>query len=90
MNRKKLIDKISDNFDTKKDASKAIDAVFSTIESALQKGEDFSLVGFGSFKVIKRKKRKGRNPQTGEEIIIPAKKVVKFIPGKKLKESINK
>jgi DNA-binding protein HU-beta len=54
----------------------------------LKKGDTVSLVGFGSFKVAKRKARKGRNPQTGEEIKIKASKTAKFTPGKSLKEAI--
>jgi nucleoid DNA-binding protein len=54
----------------------------------MEKGETVSLIGFGSFKVVDRKARKGRNPQTGEEIDIAASKVPKFAAGKALKEAV--
>jgi len=57
---------------------------------SLEKGDAVTLVGFGTFSVIKRRARVGRNPQTGKEIKIPAKKVVKFTPGKALKIAVNK
>jgi DNA-binding protein HU-beta len=66
---------------TKADAEKALNAITSAISSSLKKGERVGLVGFGSFSVSQRAKRTGRNPQTGKEITIPAKKVVKFKPG---------
>ena len=70
----------------KKDAAMVIDAVLEVIEETLKKGEEIKIVGFGTFKVVTRKERKGRNPRTGEEIVIPAAKVVKFYPGAKLKK----
>ena len=73
---------------TKKEAQEAVDCVFSSITKALQKGDTVTLVGFGSFKVVERKARKGRNPQTGEEIKIKASKAAKFTPGKSLKEAV--
>ena len=69
-------------------AQAAVDAVFGSITKTLKKKGTVTLVGFGTFKVDKRKARKGRNPQTGEEIKIKAKKVPKFVPGKALKEAI--
>ncbi len=74
---------------TKAQASKAVDAVFGGISSALAKGEKVTIVGFGTFSVSHREERKGRNPQTKEEITIPACKVPKFKAGKKLKEVVN-
>ena len=62
--------------------------LFSTITKALKKKETVALVGFGTFKVAQRKARKGRNPETGEEIKIKAKKVPKFIAGKGLKDAV--
>jgi len=62
--------------------------VFSSITKALKKKDTVTLIGFGTFKVGQRKARKGRNPQTGEEIKIKAKKVAKFVPGKALKDAI--
>ncbi len=69
---------------TKADAKKALDAFIGATTKALKKGDRVALVGFGSFSVSKREARKGRNPQTGKEITIPAKKVVKFKAGAEL------
>ncbi|MBP1931979.1 HU family DNA-binding protein [Ammoniphilus resinae] len=74
---------------TKKDSGKAVDAVFEAIESSLKKGEKVQLIGFGNFEVRERAARKGRNPQTGEEIEIAASKLPAFSAGKALKESVN-
>ena len=73
---------------TKKEAQAAVDCAFSTITKALKKKDTVALVGFGTFKVGERKARKGRNPQTGEEIKIRAKKVAKFVSGKALKDAV--
>ncbi len=73
---------------TKKEAQAAVNCVFSTITKALKKKDTVALVGFGTFKMAQRKARKGRNPQTGEEIKIKAKKVPKFVPGKALKDAV--
>ncbi len=70
----------------KSKADAAVDAVFAAIGDALKKGDKAAFVGFGTFSVAKRKARIGRNPQTGKEIKIPAKKVVKFSAGKALKQ----
>ena len=75
---------------TKADATRAIDATFATITEALVKGDKVQLVGFGSFEVRKRAARKGRNPQTKEEIKIPASKAPVFKAGKALKDLVNK
>ena len=69
-------------------AEAAFEKLFAIIGAALKKDDAVSITGFGSFKVVKRKARKGRNPRTGKEIKIPAKKAVKFAPGKALKESL--
>ncbi len=73
---------------TKADAKKALDAFIGATTKALKKGDRVALVGFGSFSVSKREARKGRNPQTGKEITIPAKKVVKFKAGAELSKVI--
>ncbi|OGP90842.1 MAG: DNA-binding protein [Deltaproteobacteria bacterium RBG_16_47_11] len=73
---------------SKASAEKSLNAFQSGLTKALKKGEKMTLTGFGTFSVVKRGKRKGRNPQSGKEIIIPAKKVVKFKAGNKLKEAI--
>ncbi len=88
MNKGDLINEVSKVVKTKKDAQAAVDCVFSSITKALGKGEAVSLIGFGTFKVVDRKARKGRNPQTGEEIDIAASKVSKFVAGKALKEAV--
>ena len=69
-------------------AQAVVDCVLSSITKALENGDAVSLVGFGTFKVTERKARKGRNPQTGEEIYISASKVPKFVAGKPLKEAV--
>ena len=74
---------------TKKDAGRAIDAIFETIKEELSKGEKVQLVGFGSFEVRRREARVGRNPRTMEEIRIPARNVPTFRPGKDLKDAIH-
>lgn len=87
MNKSELINKVAEKAEiSKKDASKAVDAVFDAITEALQQGDKVQLVGFGNFEVRERSARKGRNPQTGEEIDIPASKVPAFKPGKMLRE----
>ncbi|MGB3329926.1 MAG: HU family DNA-binding protein [Thermomicrobiales bacterium] len=69
-------------------ATKAVNAVFDAIESALAKGDEVTLSGFGSFKVVERSARSGRNPQTGEEIKIAARKSPVFRPGTQLKRAV--
>ena len=75
---------------TKKNAEEAVNAFVEVVTETLQKGDKVQLVGFGSFEVIKRAARKGRNPQTKEEIKIPASKAPKFKAGKALKDLVNK
>jgi DNA-binding protein HU-beta len=90
VNKVELVSAVSDKAGiTKRDAEKAITALVETIEDALKTGEKVSLVGFGTFEVRDRKPRVGRNPQTGEEIRIPASRVPSFKAGKSLKESIS-
>ncbi len=85
MNKKDLIGSIAAEAKlTKVEAKGALDAMLNVITAALKKGDRVALVGFGSFSVLKRAARKGRNPQTGKEIKIAAKKVVKFRPGSEL------
>jgi DNA-binding protein HU-beta len=88
MNKADLINEVAKVLKTKKDAQAAVEVVLSSITEALGKGDAVSLVGFGTFKVTERKARKGRNPQTGEEIYIAASKVPKFVAGKALKEAV--
>ena len=75
--------------ETKKDAEIALDAMIAAITASLKKGDKVQLVGFGSFEVKKRAARKGRNPQTKEEIKIPASKAPVFKAGKALKDVVN-
>jgi DNA-binding protein HU-beta len=88
MNKGDLINKVAEVVSTKKEAQAAVDHVFSSITSALKKGDAVTIVGFGTFKVTKRKARMGRNPATGEEIKIKASKAPKFTAGKSLKEAV--
>ncbi|MCK9451066.1 MAG: HU family DNA-binding protein [Bacteroidales bacterium] len=89
MNKAELIDAMALEADlTKADAKKALDAFINATTKALKDGDRVALVGFGSFSISKRAARKGRNPQTGKEINIAAKKVVKFKPGSELAESV--
>ena len=74
---------------TKKDAEKAVAAFFESIEQALVEGDRVQLIGFGTFEVKERAARKGRNPQTGKEITIPASKTPSFKAGKALKDAVN-
>nr|DAI69444.1 MAG TPA: DNA binding protein [Caudoviricetes sp.] len=74
---------------TKKDSEEAINAVVKVITNALIAGEKLSIVGFGTFEVVERAAREGRNPQTGESLMIKACKMPKFKPGKAFKELIN-
>lgn len=90
MNKTELIAKVAEEADiSKKDATSAVEAVFGSIMGALQGGDKVQLVGFGTFEVRERAARKGRNPQTGEEIDIAASKVPAFKPGKALKDAVN-
>lgn len=89
MNKGDLINAVAEVLSTKKEAQEAVDCVFNTIKETLKKNETVQVVGFGSFKVNKREARKGRNPQTGQEIQIAARMVPKFVPGKALKDAIN-
>lgn len=73
---------------SQKDAGKAVDALFSTITETLAKEEKIQILGFGTLEVRERAARKGRNPQTGEEIEIAASKIPAFKPGKELKDSV--
>ncbi len=89
MTKSQLVDIIAGNSKISKTAAtKAIDAFIKGITRTLKKGEKVTIVGLGSFSVTKRKARRGRNPQTGAEIKIPAVKVPKFTAGKALKSAV--
>ena len=89
MTKEELIEKVASGASlSKADAARAINAAIGSITSALKKGQSVTLVGFGTFKVSKRKARKGRNPKTGEVITIKATRVPKFSAGKSLKDAV--
>jgi DNA-binding protein HU-beta len=88
MNKGDLVNEVAKVVATKKAAADAVEAVLAGITKALKKKQAVTIVGFGTFKVGKRKARKGRNPQTGAEIKIKAKNVPKFVPGKELKDAV--
>lgn len=90
MNKAELIDAIAgDSGLSKADSKRALDSFINTTSKALKGGDRVALVGFGSFSVSKREARKGRNPQTGKEIQISAKNVVKFKAGAELSDTVN-
>lgn len=88
VNKTTLVNAVAEQGLSKKDATKAVDVVFDSIQEALANGDKVQLVGFGNFEVRERSARKGRNPQTGEEIDIAASKVPAFKPGKALKDAV--
>ena len=89
MNKEDLVKLVSEKTGiTKKSAEQAQKSVIEVFSSTLEKRESISLVGFGSFKVVERAAREGRNPSTGKKIQIPASKTVKFTPSKSLKERV--
>ena len=90
MNKTELIDAMADSADISKAAAgRAFDAAVNAITEALKNGDQVSLIGFGTFTVRERAARAGRNPQTGKEIKIPAKKVVKFKAGAELADAVS-
>lgn len=90
MNKNELIDRVSEKTGlSKTDASKALDAITDAITETVKTGDNVVLVGFGSFEVGTRSARTGRHPRTGEPMKIPAKKVIKFKVGKKLKDAVS-
>ncbi|MBE0068696.1 HU family DNA-binding protein [Thermoanaerobacterium thermosaccharolyticum] len=90
MNKADLVTKIAEKSElTKKDAEKALNAFVDVVQEALKQGDKVQLVGFGTFEVRERAERKGRNPQTKEEITIPASKAPVFKAGKALKDLVN-
>ena len=89
MNKTELVAAIAEQAEiSKKDAEKAVKAFTDVVAAELKKGGKVQLVGFGTFEVRHRAARKGRNPQTGAEIEIPASKVPAFKPGKALKDAV--
>ena len=91
MNKTDLINAVAEHAElTKADAGRALEAFFETVQKALKKGDDVSVVGFGTFTVRSRAARTGRNPRTNEEIKIAASKVPAFKAGKTLKDALTK
>ncbi len=91
MNKSDLVGKIAEGSGlNKKNSEAALNAFISSVETALTKGDKVILVGFGTFEVRQRAARKGRNPQTKKEIMIPASKAPVFKAGKGLKDKVNK
>ena len=89
MNKQELVSAmVKDSSITKLETVKFIDSLIEVISAGLKAGDKITLVGFGTFKTQIKKEKKGRNPKTGKEIIIPKKKVAKFVPGKQLKELV--
>lgn len=89
MNKGQLIEEVAKKGKfTKREAKKAVELTLDTIKKNTKRGRGVQLLGFGTFTVTKRKKRKGRNPQTGQEIMIPASKTVRFKAGKGFKENL--
>ena len=90
MNKTQFIASLAPHFNgSKKEAAHAVEIVFDSIVRNIQKGEDVTINDFGKFKKVDRKARKGRNPFTGETIMIKASKKVRFLPAKALKETIS-
>ena len=91
MNKTELVASVAEKSGlTKKDSEKAVNAVLAAITESMENGEKVQLVGFGTFEVRERKARKAQNPQTKEEITIPATKVPAFKAGKALKDAVSK
>lgn len=90
MNKGDLIEAVAKVVCSKKEAEAAVNCVGESIAKALKNGDKVTLIGFGTFSVVKRAARIGRNPQTGKALKIKAKKVPKFVAGKKLKETVAK
>jgi len=91
LNKAQLISEVAKDSGLKKvEAEKAVKSTFDVISKALSKGNNVTLIGFGTFSVYQRAARKGKNPRTGETIKIPAKKVAKFKAGKALSELVAK
>jgi len=89
MNKADLVNEVANVVSNKTEAQAAVDCVLELIVRTLKNGDVVTLVGFGTFKVVKRKARTGRNPQTGAEIQISASNAPKFVPGKAFKDAVN-
>ena len=90
MNKAELVNDVAERMsDSKMKAEEAVNAVFDAISNALKRGDEVRLPAFGVFVVSQTSERKARNPQTGEEVTVPAGKRARFRPGKALKEMLN-
>ena len=90
MNKSDLVDAVAGSADmSKAQAAHAVDAVLDGISRALSNGDSVALVGFGTFSVRHRNARSGRNPRTGEKVVVPAKNVPMFKPGKGVRDRLN-
>jgi DNA-binding protein HU-beta len=90
MTKAEFVTKVAKELEiTKKAANAALDCTLSSIMEAVRAGDAVTFIGFGSFKMVERAAREGRNPTTGKKLKIPAKKAVKFTAGKAFKESLN-
>lgn len=90
MTKADIIQEVAEKGLSKRLSAEAVEAVFKIIKEELRKGEKVQLVGFGNFQVREKRARKGRNPQTGEEITISARRILKFKPGRALMETLNR
>jgi DNA-binding protein HU-beta len=89
MNKADLVARVAQDAElTKRQAEKVLDVFLESIQTALSRGEPVTVVGFGRFSVLARAGRKGRNPRTGQDMMIPARKIVKFNAGKGLQEAV--
>jgi DNA-binding protein HU-beta len=89
MNKADLVTRIAKEAElTNRQAARALDALVCGVQEALSRGDSITLMGFGTFSVMPRSARKGRNPQTGREVFIPASKAAKFRAGKGLREAV--
>jgi len=89
MNKSELVSSVADGAEiSKADAAKAVDAIVAGISGALSKGEQVTIIGFGTFSIRERAARQGRNPQTGKPMKIAASKSVGFKAGKQLKDAV--
>lgn len=91
MTKAELVEKIfiKAGLPTKTKAEEALEAVLDVLKTSLAEGDNITFTGFGSFKVVTRAERKGRNPATGAPMTIPECQVIKFTPGKALKDAVN-
>jgi DNA-binding protein HU-beta len=90
MNKSELIDAVADDSGlAKADVQRTLDSLLDTITQSVKRGEKVSLTGFGNFELRERGARTGRNPQTGEEMHVPASKSPAFKPGKAFKDAVN-